>query len=49
MCVYMKCLIMLTRGPICHDIDFVTPRYYNRFFVSQACHMKEVGLYTYYS
>jgi hypothetical protein len=33
-------------GSKCHINDYVTPRYYDIFLVSQRCHIKEVRLYT---
>jgi hypothetical protein len=33
----------------CHINNYVTPRYYDIFLVSQRCHIKEVRLYDYFS
>jgi hypothetical protein len=32
-------------GSKCHINDYVTPRYYDIFLVSQRCHSKEVRSY----
>jgi hypothetical protein len=43
-CVFMKDLVIVTTMSNCHIIEYVTPRYYDLFLVSQTCHIKEVGL-----
>jgi hypothetical protein len=42
---YNKTLIMRHLGSKCHINDYVTPRYYDIFLVSQRCHSKEVRSY----
>jgi hypothetical protein len=44
---YNKTSIMRHLGSKCHINDYVTPRYYHIFLVSQRCHIKEVRLYSY--